>query len=152
VSSTLDDDALLAGFESCTLPAAAFRHRDHVRVAWLHLRSAPFEEASFRFCTGLRRFARAHGHAGLYHETMTWAYLALVNERMTLPPEPGGPADFDAFAAANPDLLVHEGGALARLYDPDVLASELAKRAFLLPRPSRSADEKQAPKKNTWTE
>jgi hypothetical protein len=121
---------LVDSFESCTLPLAGLRHREHVQLAWLYLRDASsFEQAGVRFCTGLRRFAHAHGKAGLYHETITWAYLALVNERM----HRAGASDFSSFALANPDLLDHKSGALAARYDQETLRSELARRVFLLP-------------------
>jgi hypothetical protein len=126
-----EDEALLAAFESCTLSPAALGHREHVRVAWLILRAHPrFEDGAQRFCAGLRRFADAHGKPGLYHETITWAYLGLVNERMQGGSAPG----FEAFAAANQDLV--EGGlaALNPFYERDLLLSERAKRVFLLPR------------------
>ena len=35
-----------------------------------------------RFGDSLRRFAAAYGKQGLYHETITWAYLLLLNERI----------------------------------------------------------------------
>jgi hypothetical protein len=120
---------LLQGFESCSLPPAAFGHREHVRVAWLYLSAAPFEQAALRFCTNLRRFAAALGKERLYHETITWAYLALVNERRAACTA----GSFDAFAAANSDLFDKTGGALAALYDPAVLRSERARSVFLLP-------------------
>jgi hypothetical protein len=127
----LTDSDLIRSFESCTLPATAFGHREHVRVAWLCLRAAPFERAALRFCTGLRRFADAQGKRRIYHETITWAYLALVNERR----DACTTADFDAFADANPDLLDQTGGALAAHYDIATLRTERARRVFLLPSP-----------------
>ena len=134
------DLELLSAFEACTIPNTAFGHREHVRVAWLYLRVAPFEHAAYRFCTSLRRFAEAHGKPALYHETITWAYLALVNERRAAQDH----ADFDAFAAANADLFDKGAGALAALYDRDTLGSERARRTFLLPRraPGRSPEER----------
>lgn len=129
--STFDDATLVARFEDATLPADAFGHREHVRVAWILLREGPFETAAARFCGALRRFAASLGKAERYHETITWAYLALVNERLHAP---GAPPDFDAFASANPDLFDRAGGALARLYDRATLESPLARRVFLLPR------------------
>ena len=131
----MDDETLLRAFEACTLPPAALGHREHVRVAWLCLRARPrFEDAAQRFCAGLRRFAQAHGKTGLYHETITWAYLALVNERMQ-GREPGrGEKCFDDFAAANEDLFEAGLGAIKGLYERGVLGSERAKGAFLLPR------------------
>jgi hypothetical protein len=130
--ATVGDAELLRGFEACTLAPAAFGHREHVRVAWLLLRAHPrFEDAAQRFCAGLRAFAAAHGKASLYHETITWAYLALVHERMRAPP----PCEsFDAFAAEHPALLAPGLGALAPYYEPALLHSPAAKQAFLLPR------------------
>jgi hypothetical protein len=127
----IDDTTLVARFEDTTLPADAFGHREHVRIAWLLLREAPFEVAALRFCGALRRYAASLGKAERYHETITWAYLALVNQRLRA----GGAQDFDAFARANPDLLHRTGGALAQLYDRATLESPLARRVFLLPRP-----------------
>jgi hypothetical protein len=132
--SNFDDATLVARFEDATLPADAFGHREHVRVAWILLREGPFETAGLRFCRALRRYAASLGKAERYHETITWAYLALVNERLHAPTSPpASPTDFDAFADANPDLFDRAGGALARLYDRETLESPLARRVFLLP-------------------
>ncbi|MGO9000231.1 MAG: hypothetical protein ACLQVI_43435 [Polyangiaceae bacterium] len=125
----LSDADLLAGFESCTLANTAFGHREHVRVAWLYVRAEPFERAAMRFCTNLRRFAEAHGKPGLYHETITWAYLALVNERRDACPV----EDLDVFAATNADLFDNANGVLLTRYDRETLRSERARRVFLLP-------------------
>jgi len=126
------DAELLHGFEACTLPVAAFGHREHVRVAWLLLRAHPrFEDAAHRFCSGLRAFAAAHGKSTLYHETITWAYLALVHERLRATPACDS---FDAFAAEHPDLLSPGLGALSPYYDAAQLHSPAARQAFLLPR------------------
>jgi len=127
----MDDTELVDSFEACTLPMAAMRHPEHVQLAWAMLRRAPhFEQAALRFCSGLRRYASTHGKGALYHETITWAYLALVNERM----HTCAAATFDDFSAQNRDLLEGALGALHRHYGPDILRSELARCAFLLPR------------------
>jgi len=127
----VDDASLLARFEDLTLPAAEFSHRTHVRVAWLYLRDAPFEVGAARFCTNLRRFTTSLGKADRYHETITWAYLALVNERLR---RAGAPGDFESFARENADLFDPKHGALGARYDEQTLRSELARRAFVLPR------------------
>ena len=73
---------LVARFEDCTLPAAEFHHAEHVRVAWEYLREAQLVDALKRFAMNLRQFA-AHNQAdALYHETITWAYVALIHGRM----------------------------------------------------------------------
>jgi hypothetical protein len=122
------DEALLDGFERADLPA--FTHRDHVRVAWLYLRREPLWTALPRFCDDLRRFAARAGAPQRYHETITWAYLLLVHERRA-----ARPADepWDDFADANPDLLCGQPSALERYYRAETLASERARRTFVLP-------------------
>src|SRR5262249_35951255 len=96
-----DDRDFLDAFESGALPEGAFRHRDHVRLAWLYLRRLPPAAALARFSDGLRRFAASLGKSGLYHETITWAFLLLIRERM----ERGGEERWTEFARRNPDLL-----------------------------------------------
>ena len=117
---------LLAGFEAGAL--GAFPHRDHVHVAWLYLKRDALLRAAFRFSEDLQRFAQAKGKPGLYHETVTLAFLFLIHERMQPDPE-----DFEAFAARNPDLFKWSPSVLDRYYRPETLASERARRGFLLP-------------------
>lgn len=128
----MSDRDLLSAFEDGSLSPEVFRHRDHIFVAWSYLQSAPFGEAVERFCTNLRRFAEAHGKSRLFHATLTWAYAALIHERMQ-----GAAQDFASFEAENPDLFDHAGGALSRIYDRETLASERARRVFVLPRSGR---------------
>ncbi|MEO6260843.1 MAG: hypothetical protein ABIP63_10850 [Thermoanaerobaculia bacterium] len=52
-----EERTFLQAFEDCSLPAAAFHHRDHVRVAWIYLQTFPLLEALNHFILGLRRFA-----------------------------------------------------------------------------------------------
>jgi hypothetical protein len=101
-----------------------------VRLAWLYLRSRSPAAALAKFSEGLRRFAAAHGKRGLYHETITWAYLLLIRERM----ERDGPArSWREFAASNPDLLTWKPSILDRYYREETLRSQLARRVFVLP-------------------
>jgi hypothetical protein len=128
----MEEAEFIRHFEDATLPGSAFHHRDHVRLAWIYLRRHPPLEALRRFTEGLRRFATANGRPELYHETITWAYLFLIHERMA----GGEPAEtWDAFAERNPDLLAWNPSILDRYYGKDVLASERARRIFVLPAP-----------------
>jgi hypothetical protein len=122
----LEDRELAHAFESCTLPPSEFTHRNHVRIAWLYLRDAPLLEAVARFRDSLQRYAASVGAAAKYHETITFAFVFLIHERMQRSPLP----TFDEFAGANPDLL---GPVLERYYRPETLASDLARRTFLMP-------------------
>jgi hypothetical protein len=125
----LDDVALLAAFEQGTLPAECFSHREHVRVAWLYLRREAPGLAMERFVADLQRLARGYGKPGLYHATITWAYLLLIRERIERTPG----LDFGGFAAAYPELLARTPSLLARYYRDETLASELARRVFVMP-------------------
>lgn len=126
----MTDADLLAAFESCTLPADAFHHVDHVRMAWIYLQRLPLLEALARFVATLQRYAAHHGAAQRYHATITLAYFFLIAERRERHAAIGS---WEEFAAANADLLRWRGGLLERRYRPETLASELARRVFLLP-------------------
>ena len=135
----LDDDALLDGFTSARLASGEFRHEEHVRTAFLYLtRYADFGEAAVRFRRDLRRFAAAHGVPERYHETLTWAYLALINERA----HGSSFATSAAFLRLHPELLDQKDGLLSSYYDVGSVArSARARQVFLLPRLDRSRQE-----------
>jgi hypothetical protein len=125
-----NDRAFLAAFESATLPEHCFRHRDHVRAAWILLREASPGVALTRFTEALKRFARSLGKDRLYHETITWAYLLLINERME---RMGRGRSWPEFAQANEDLLTWRPTILDAYYREDTLRSDLARTVFVLP-------------------
>lgn len=123
----MTDREFVEAFEACTIAGTDFHHADHVRLAWAYLREHPLLTAIDRFASSLRRFATHNGVPGLYHETITWAYLLLIHERMN-----GEPA-FDDFRAANPDLFTWKPSVLARYYRPETLSSERARQTFVMP-------------------
>ncbi|MGE0462608.1 MAG: hypothetical protein AB7Q16_14665 [Vicinamibacterales bacterium] len=126
----MTDEELMHAFEAAQVPEGGFHHAQHVRVAWNYLRAHPLPEALGRFCAGLKRFAEAQGATGLYHETITVAYLLLINERWA----GSDPATtWEAFAASHPDLLAWRPSLLDRLYAPETLASPRARRVFVMP-------------------
>jgi hypothetical protein len=124
------DRRFIEAFEATSLPDGGFHHRDHVRTAWIYLRELPPTAALDRFARSLQRFAESKGKSGLYHETITWAYLLLIRERME---RGGGGGSFDEFATRNPDLLAWKPSILDSYYRKETLASDLARRVFLLP-------------------
>jgi len=131
--ASLDDETLLGGFESARLPGAAFGHAEHVRAAFLYLtRHADFGEAAVRFRGALRRFAAANGVPDRYHETLTWAYLALINERA----HGSSFARSADFLRSHPELLDAKGGLFSRYYDLGAITrSTKARQVFVLPDP-----------------
>lgn len=120
---------LLDRFVDTTLPADEFHHRQHVQVAWEFVRRHGMPSALSEFTAAIKRFADAKGAAGLYHETITWAFLLLIAERQARSPAETWPQ----FEAANPDLLVWKPSILERYYSKELLSSELARQAFVMP-------------------
>lgn len=118
---------LLQGFLDGTLEE--FHHEQHVHVAWLFVRQHGMPAALGAFSEAIQGFARAKGAHGLYHETITWAFLLLIADRQA---RCGAPT-WQAFAAVNTDLLVWKPSILDRYYSKGLLTSELARRTFLMP-------------------
>ena len=75
-------NSLVEAFERCEIENGAFHHRDHVKMAWSYLREFGFADGARRFTAAIQRFAAANGKPNLYHATITWAYLVVINERM----------------------------------------------------------------------
>jgi hypothetical protein len=120
----------LGRFVRGEIAAAGFAHREHVRMAFEMLRRHDFAETVLHFSRALRIMAERAGKPQAFHQTVTIAFLSLIAERL----EAGRWSDFADFARDNPDLL--EKGLLARWYRPERLASEPARRTFLLPEPT----------------
>jgi hypothetical protein len=127
----MDDAALVRTFENGVAPPGGFHHEQHVRVAWHYLRHYPLLAALDRFQTRLRAFALAQGKPDLYHETITTAYVLLINERL----HDNGARDegWDAFAARNADLLSWKPSILERYYRDETLWSDRARVTFVMP-------------------
>lgn len=125
----MTDEELVLGFESGDLPTELFTHAEHVRVAWWYLQHEPLLLALARFRTTLRRFAAGKGKPERYHETITFAYMLLIAERL------GGARELSwpDFAARHPDLLEWQPSILTQYYADDVLASAQARETFVLP-------------------
>lgn len=127
---TLTDDQLIESFENCTLAAGSFRHVDHVRLAWLYLHRYSVTDAIERLTTGLKRFTKAVGAQGKYHETITWMFLILTHQRMQ---QMSGPHNWERFAAMNHDLFEHGVRILDDYYNNSTLQTDFARRVFVLP-------------------
>ena len=125
----MSDDQLLQRFVSTELPADQFHHEQHVRVAWLFVRTYGMPAALGEFTAAIKRFAEAKGAHGLYHETITWAFLLIIAERLARTPA----HDWDTFAADHADLLLWKPSVLDRYYSKDLLASALARTTFVMP-------------------
>lgn len=115
----------LASLEAGELDLTAFPHAEHVRLAFHILERHPFGEAVTRFSRGL--LTAKIGKPEVYHQTVTVAFLAVIGERRAR----ASCADWEEFIATNPDLL--DKDCMSRWYAPEQLASEIARRTFVLP-------------------
>lgn len=130
----MTDDQLVAAFEGCTICNEEFHHQDHVRMGFLYMSRFPGLEGIRRFSDGLERLAAVSGKPSLYHETITWAFLLLIRERLARALQRGGRLPiWEEFAADNKDLLRGKDHVLKEYYRDETLRSELARKTFLLP-------------------
>jgi len=127
----MTDQGIINRFESGSVSESGFHHVDHVRLAFAYLREFPTLEALQRFSAALKQFAALQGKAQLYNETITWAYIFLIAERIARSSEED--LDWNQFAERNPDLLVWQGGILTRYYEDSSLKSDLARHTFIFP-------------------
>jgi hypothetical protein len=130
--STSADPTMLA-FEKGSLDPAGFNHRLHLSLAWRYLQRGGFPEGALHFRRHLQNYVAKVGAQDKYHETVTWAYLVLLNEELSLR-SPAGES-FDAMIQRRPDLLDHRNGAVAQCYSKAQLDSPEARRVFMLPAP-----------------
>lgn len=125
---TPGDEKFLWALETCVLPESEFGHAAHVRAAYLYLGAADFASALPRLQRTIKAYATSLGRPARYHETMTVAYLALIQQHIA---ERGDGGSWDAFQVQNPELFRPD--LLLHFYSPSRLASGLARRLFLLP-------------------
>lgn len=125
------EQELRRAFEAGRVPRGGFPHVDHLRLTWSYLRERPLLEVLERVPAGLRHLAAAVGRPERYHETITWAWILILHERLE---RTGRADDWEAFLAAHPDLLRQGAeGPLGRAYRPETLSSDRARRTFVWP-------------------
>jgi hypothetical protein len=113
------------------IDAAEFPHREHVRMAFEMLRRHDFATTAQRYSQALRVMSARAGKPEAFNQTVTIAFLSLIAEHM----QGAGVLDFATLVQAYPELL--DKRVLARWYRPERLASEVARRTFVLPDPPR---------------
>jgi hypothetical protein len=126
----MNDRELISAFESSSVKPEMFGHRAHVRVAWAYLQELSMAEALAKVSEGLKRLTRAFGKEGLYHETVTVAFVLLINERIE---RAGRGGSWEEFEARNEDLFDRARPILERFYKPETLKSDLARKIFVFP-------------------
>src|SRR5687767_958294 len=126
------DETFLRSFEDCTLPFEQWKHRAHIKVAYLYLRELPYEQALVKVRTNIKRYNAATNTPETlergYHETMTVAWMKLVNFTLC---EYGPANTADEFLDAQEHLLNRK--ALRFFYTRDCLISWRAKTEWVEP-------------------
>jgi len=126
----MSDEELMACFER-RIQAQVEKGQPHVVLVVKGLvGQRAILEAIQRFSSRLVKFETAHGKPDRYHETITWAFLFLIRERMARAQKKQTWAEF---AAENGDLLDWENGILKEYYRDETLASGIARSMFILP-------------------
>ena len=127
-SSHLRDADFLQAFHAMEIPAASFRHGDHLRYTVLLLQRVPAGLASETIAGNLRAFLRhVCGSEALFHATRTHAWVRILQAHLQDAPR----ATFAELLQRHaPDL---HGDALGRFYSNELLATENARRRFVAP-------------------
>jgi hypothetical protein len=124
----MTDREFIQALESCELAESDFGHAAHVRAAYLYLQEFDFAEALGRIRRAIRSYAEHLGKPDRYHETITVAYVALIQQHIC---ERGNAGGWLAFARDNVELF--QPDLLRRFYSRAQLDSEMARQIFLLP-------------------
>ena len=127
-ATELTDLEFVRMFEACELANDSFRHRDHIRLAWIYLERYGEPEARGQIAGAIRKFAAQHGKTDKYHETITVAWLRLVRSAMARVPLD---ASFEELTIAAPELL--DKRTIEKFYSTAVLASEAARTYWVEP-------------------
>lgn len=124
-----DADAELAAIlPEITDPGGAFRHRQHIHLAFLAVRRYGMPEAITRICEWIQRIAAYERAPQKYHHTVSRAWVEIVAHHVDADP---GCADFGAFAARHHALL--DKRLLTMHYRSSTLAAAAARRGWVEP-------------------
>jgi hypothetical protein len=123
-----DDAELAAILPGITRPSGQFRHRQHIKLAFVVVRRYGMPEATTRICDWIQRIARYERAPQKYHHTVSRAWVEIVAHHVGADPDC---ADFDTFAARHPALL--DKRLLSRHYRSSTLAGAAARRGWVAP-------------------
>ena len=129
-TDTLTDEEFIVAFETCRITKEQWKHKDHIRMAWLYLQNeAIYETALKKIRIGIQNLNRSHGSDG-YHETVTHIFAIYIHRAMQQNPSI---SKFDNFYAANSMLYDGANPFRKRHYSDGLWKSEQAKAKFVAP-------------------
>jgi hypothetical protein len=130
-ASMMDDEQLWEAFAASALPASAWTHEAHVRIAFMFVQRFALDEAHLLLRAGIIRLNPQHGLVESstrgYFETLTRAWLILVLDahRRAL-----APTSFELLARC-PEL--RDRHLALRHYSEELLATVRARAMFVAP-------------------
>jgi len=107
-------------------PGGAFRHRQHIHLAFITCRLHGGAKAAEMISRWIRHIAAYERAPQTYNSTVTRAWTEIVAHHVTADPSV---TDFETFAERNPALL--DKRLLARHYRPATLASPAARQGWV---------------------
>jgi hypothetical protein len=116
-------------FVTADIEPEQFNHEEHVYVAWQMLEQFSFLETIQRYTDALRLITSKFGAEGKYHETISWFFIALIEERRRREHY----SNWAEFNDANRDLVIDSKSLLQKHYSSERLFSDLARQQFVLP-------------------
>ena len=124
----MDDREFLRLFHDSNLPGEEFRHRGHLRLAWLVLSRHRKDDAEQIVAREIQRLAVASGSPNRYHDTLTRFWVRLVGHAMENATEAGS---IDDLLARFPCLL--DKGLPYRHWRAETFNSERARAGWVEP-------------------
>ena len=116
-------------FETLVFPKAEFRHREHLRLAYVYLAEQSTEAAHECMRRAIHAFIAHHGiDFSKYHETLTRAWILAVRHFMEKTP---GTSCFDDLIRAQPVML--DSKIMLTHYSTELLFSPGARAGFVEP-------------------
>jgi hypothetical protein len=130
--SETEIEAIVLGFENCTLPDSEFKHAEHLTVAlyYLHRLRLTVPEATERMRAGLYRFLDHYaGDRQAYNETITLFWIRIVSSFL------GGTATARPVEAIADELIEAFGNSnlLHEYFSRERVLSKEARTAWIEP-------------------
>jgi len=128
--TSLNDQDFKERLEACIFPVSDFDHRSHLRLAYVYLTENSIEVSNKLVRSALNRLLQHNNiePTAKYHETLTKAWLLVVNHYMK------GTKDLcsaDEFIDKNPELLNSQ--IMMTHYTHEILFSDRARKKFIKP-------------------
>jgi hypothetical protein len=106
----------------------AFRHRQHINLAFIAVCRYGMPAAGERVCSWIKQIAAYERAPQKYHETVSRAWVDIVAHHVAADPTR---QEFDHFAQANPALF--EKRLLSQHYSSSALSAASARHAYAAP-------------------